>query len=45
LEESIKHSFATICVERRRRIGHVEAEEAARCASFSMVGMGQKRCE
>ena len=45
LEESKNHFSATIYVERHRRLGHVEAEEAAQCASFSMVGMGHKRCE
>jgi hypothetical protein len=44
-EESVNHLFAMIYVDRHCRMGHVGAEEAARCASFSMVGMGQKRCE
>jgi hypothetical protein len=30
-----------ILVERRRAMGNVGIEEGARCAAFSVVGMGQ----
>jgi hypothetical protein len=44
LSEESKGRFSdTISVERRHRLGHVEHERAARCASLSTVGTGRQR--